>query len=222
MSFAAGDLMTRKAAHTLWHLFQIALVLLTLQVAAVSTLRYFSASGGVPEFILANAFANPFLVIHVAAGVLALLIGPLQFVRRIRTRMPAVHRMIGRTYVGACALGAPSGFMLAIGTQAGPVAATGFAVGALLWPIFTYLGVKAAIEQRFSEHREWMIRSYALMANAITLRLMLPAAGWMGLDFFASYSVIAWLGWITNLAIAEIYLRQTRASRPMGLKVAMA
>ena len=202
--------------------WKAAVVLLTLQVAAVSALRYLTGSEAAPEFILGNAFANPFLVIHVTAGVVALLIGPLQFVGRIRAQVPGIHRFIGRTYVGACAIGAPSGFMLAIGTNAGPVAGAGFAIAALLWPVFTYLGVQAAIEGRFAEHRQWMIRSYAITANAITLRLMLPLAGVMGFDFFAAYGVIAWLGWITNLAFTEIYLHRTPGSTKSEVTLATA
>ena len=106
--------MDRTIARIWTIVWKVALVLLTLQVAAVSALRYFTGSEAAPEFILGNAWANAFLVIHVAAGVAALLIGPLQFVRRIRAQFPAFHRAIGRTYVGACAIGAPSGFMLAI------------------------------------------------------------------------------------------------------------
>ena len=161
---------------------------------------------------LGNEFANPFLIIHVVSGAVALLIGPLQFVRLIRARTPAVHRAIGRIYVGACAIGAPSGFMLAIGTNAGPIAGAGFAMAGVLWPAFTYFGVRAAIERRFPDHREWMIRAYAIVANAITLRLMLPLAGALRFEFFAADQVIAWLGWITNLLLAEIYLRRTRGS----------
>ena len=214
--------MKRATTQTLSIAWRAAIVLLTLQVAAVSALRYFTASGEAPEFILSNAFANPFLVIHVAGGIVALLVGPLQFVRGIRAKMPALHRATGRIYVGACAIGAPAGLMLAIGTEAGPIAGTGFAVAALLWPLFTFLGVRAAIERRLAEHREWMIRSYAITANAITLRLMLPLAGVLGFDFFAAYSVIAWISWIANLVLAEIYLRRTRVFRIAETRLATA
>jgi hypothetical protein len=202
--------------------WKAAVVLLTLQVAAVSALRYFTANETAPEFILSNVFANPFLVIHVAGGVVALLIGPFQFVSRIRANMPAIHRATGRIYVGACAIGAPAGLMLAMGTNAGPVAGAGFAIAAVLWPVFTYLGVRAAIERRFTEHREWMIRSYAITSNAITLRLMLPLAGALGFDFMPAYTVIAWLSWMTNLALIEIYLRRTRSSTTTAVRLATA
>ncbi len=217
-----GDVMNRGTAQILSIAWRAAIVLLTLQVVASLSARYLTGSEAAPEFILGNAFANPFLIIHVLSGAVALLVGPLQFVRRIRERMPAFHRATGRTFVGACAIGAPSGFMLAIGTNAGPVAGTGFAIAALLWPLFTYLGVRAAIEKRFTEHREWMIRSYAITSNAITLRLMLPLAGALGFDFMPAYTVIAWLSWMTNLALFEMYLRRTRSSTTTAVRLATA
>jgi hypothetical protein len=198
------------------------LVLLTVEIAIVSALRYFTGSQAPPPPIVANAFANPFLIVHVAAGVTALLVGPLQFVRRIRVGRPAVHRSAGVAYLLACAIGAPAGFMLALGTTAGPVAGVGFAVPAVLWPLFTWFGWRAAVERRFTDHREWMLRSYALTATAITLRLMIPASALLGLEFVAAYRVIAWLAWTANLALFEYYIRRTRASAATYARVAHA
>jgi uncharacterized membrane protein len=205
--------MDRKLAAAGVYTLRAALVLLTLEIALMSILSYFTPFHAAPEPILANRFAHPFLALHVASGVAALLLGPLQFVQRIRDRLPLLHRTSGRVYVIACALGAPAGFMLALGTTSGPVAAVGFAIPALLWPVFTYLGVKCAMDGRFDEHRRWMLRSYAITSNAITLRLMLPFAGLvLHLPFSAAYPVIAWLSWMTNLALFEIYLRRTRTA----------
>lgn len=197
-----------------------AVVLLTVEIAVVSALRYFTGSEPPPPPIAANAFANPFLVVHVAGGVTALLVGPLQFVRRIRTRWPAFHRATGAIYIAACAIGAPAGLMLALGATAGPVASVGFAIPALLWPLFTWLGWRAAIERRFADHRAWMLRSYALTSTAITLRLMLPASALLGLDFFEAYRVISWLSWSTNLVLFEYYIRRSREAA--GLRFARA
>lgn len=187
-------------------------VLLTVQIAIVSALRYFIGSEPAPSIILANAFADPFLVIHVAGGVAALLAGPVQFARRVRARWPASHRATGRFYVVAVAIGAPTGFVLALGTTAGPVAGAGFAIQALLWAAFTWLGWRSAAGRRFDEHRDWMLRSYAITTSAITFRLMLPASAFLGLDFLATYRVIAWLPWIVNLALFEYHIRRSRGS----------
>lgn len=193
--------------------FSALLILLTGEVAAVSLLRYFTSLQTPPEVVTSNAFAHPFLILHVAGGVTALLIAPLQLIPRLRERRPAVHRAIGRTYALACAVAAPAGFMLALGTTAGPIAGAGFAVSAVLWAVFTFVGIRAAIEGRLDDHRAWMVRSYAITSTAITLRLMLPFAGLvLAIPFFPAYRVIAWISWLTNLAIAELYLRR-RSSR---------
>jgi hypothetical protein len=185
-----------------------AIGLLTAEVAYVSAVRYFTASQPPPQVIVENAFANPFLALHVGAGIIALVVAPLQLVARIRVRWPSFHRLVGRLCLLACAVGAPAGFVLAFGTTAGPIAGMGFAVAAVLLPLFTWLGWRAAIERRFDSHRAWMLRSYAVVAAAITLRLMLPFSGLvLHLDFFPAYRVIAWLAWLGNLALAEAYIR---------------
>ena len=48
-----------------------------------------------------------------------------------------------------------------------------------------------------------MLRSYAMTATAITLRLMIPASMLLGLEFRPAYQVIAWISWMTNLALVE-------------------
>ena len=193
-------------------LWGAAIVLLTALVAATALLRYFGDGDPPPPPIIANAFANPFLVVHVVAGVTALVVGPLQFLASIRKRAPMLHRAIGITYVAACAVSLPASLMLAVGTTSGPVAGTGFAMLAVLLAVFTWLGLRAAIERRFADHRRWMLRSYAMTATAITLRLMLPAAGFLGLEFLPAYQAIAWLSWMTNLALVEFYIRHNRGS----------
>lgn len=204
--------MTLKFARIYSVAWRAAIVLLTAQISIDSTLRYLANSQPAPEPILANAFATPFLVLHVIGAMIALLVGPIQFVRAIRTRWPTFHRTTGRIYVISCALGAPTGFVLALGTSAGPIAAAGFGLSAVLWLVFTWLGVRSVLDGRLDDHRDWMLRSYAVAAGAITLRLMLPAALMSGYDFYPAYQVISWLTWSTNLALCEYWIRRKRLS----------
>ena len=194
---------------TLW---RSALVLLTLQIAVVSLAKYVTGGAEAPPPILANAFADPFLLIHVVSGVIALVTGPIQFVRSLRSRFPAFHRATGRLFLSACLIGALSGFILALGTFAGPIAGSGFALQALLTALFACLGLRSVLERRFEAHREWMLRAYALIAAAITLRLMLPASIILGYEFLPAYQVIAWACWTLNLALCEFYIRRQRVS----------
>jgi hypothetical protein len=87
------------------------------------------------------------------------------------------------------------------------IASFGFAILAVLWLSSTWLAFQSARARDFSAHRHWMIRSFALTAAAISLRLGLPIAPALGYDFTTGYIVMSWASWIINLAIAEIYLR---------------
>ena len=214
--------MTRTFTRIYSLAWRAAIVLLTVQISIDATQRYLTGGQPAPEPILANAFASPFLVLHVVGGMAALLAGPIQFVRPIRTRWPAFHRATGRIYVLSCALGAPAGILLALGTSAGPIAAAGFGVPAILWPLFTWLGVRAALEGRLDDHRNWMLRSYAILAAAITLRLMLPAALMSGYEFYPAYRVISWLNWSVNLALCEFWIRSRRAPPTIEPRLAAA
>jgi len=189
-----------------------ALILLAFYIAYTSALRYFIGAEAAPPPVVANEFADPWLVVHVLGGVVALVVGPVQFIGAIRKRWPGLHRATGLAYVAACSIAAPAGLVLSFGTTAGPVAGAGFAALAVLWLYSTGQGLRAAFARQFDDHREWMLRSYALTAAAITLRLMIPASFILGLDFIAAYRAIAWLCWTTNLVLVEIYIRRTRAA----------
>jgi hypothetical protein len=52
-----------------------------------------------------------------------------------------------------------------------------------------------------------MIRSYALTAAAITLRMYLPLSFALKIPFEIGYPAIAWLCWVPNLLVAELYLQ---------------
>jgi hypothetical protein len=67
-------------------------------------------------------------------------------------------------------------------------------------------------QRKLSEHRTWMIRSYALTLAAVTLRLYLPASLIAGFPMTVAYPAIAWLCWIPNLLIAEWFVRSRHYS----------
>ena len=56
-----------------------------------------------------------------------------------------------------------------------------------------------------------MIRSFALTLAAVTLRLYLPLAAILSINFEDAYRAISFLAWVPNLLLAELYLRQRRA-----------
>jgi hypothetical protein len=174
---------------------------------AIVSYRYLvpGQPGAIPN-ILANRFANPALVVHVAGAATALFLGPLQFFGGIRRRWPHWHRRIGMVYVIGCLIGGLAGLALALGSTSGPIASAGFGALAAAWLIATATAWRFARARDFVRHRRWMIRSFALTLAAVTLRIYLPIAQIAQLDFHASYVAISFLCWVPNLVVAELYL----------------
>lgn len=185
----------------------IALALLCLGIAAYSA-RYLLHPPQTPAQALGNPRGVPWLVVHVAGSITALTLGSLQFIPALRRGAGPPHRWVGRVYVLACFVGGAAGLVLAPGSSAGPIAATGFGVLAVLWITVNLLGWRAALQGRFADHRRWMIRSWALTLAAVTLRLYLPLIVVFDLPFLPWYRAISFLAWVPNLILAELWLRR--------------
>lgn len=175
---------------------------------ALFSYRYLTGTWLLGPNVLANLFAQPWLKLHVAGAATALLVGAAQFLPGLRARWPALHRWNGRLYGLGCLLGGVSGLMLALGSTAGPIAAAGFGLLAIAWLATTTLGWRAAVARRLADHRRWMIRSWVLTLAAVTLRIYLQLAPLTDIDMLDAYRAIAWLCWVPNLLLAELWLRR--------------
>ena len=74
-------------------------------VIAIASMRYVIGVGPVAEVIPLNKFKDPWIILHAGFASLALLIGPFQFIQKIRSRFPMLHRWLGRVYVLSCTAG---------------------------------------------------------------------------------------------------------------------
>ena len=200
--------------------FAIWLVIMLLSVGVGGYALYLTSTG-FAAMPLHNPMLDPYgLQVHVAASGVAMLVGAFQFFKPLRAKAPALHRWIGRIYVAACVIGGVAGGVIALSSTAGPIAGWGFLMLALLWVPFTLLALRAAMRRDFIAHERWMIRSFALTFAAVTLRIYLPVAitqnqGEFPLD---AYRAIAWLAWVPNLIVAELFIATLR--KPKRPKVA--
>lgn len=144
---------------------------------------------------------------HIIFGGIALLIGWLQFVKKIRLNRVKLHRIIGYIYAVSVILSGVSGFYLAIFATGGIIPKIGFAGLAFAW-LFTTSSAYLAIRYKdFASHGKWMIRSYALTFAAVTLRLYSPILeGVIGIDGLTTYQLVSWLCWVPNLFIAQLII----------------
>jgi uncharacterized membrane protein len=175
----------------------------------------------VPAFDAGFARYPLLTLVHIVPGSLFMVLGPLQFVRRIRSRYISVHRWSGRVFVasgiiiGITAL--MMSFQMAIGGANETAATTFFAV------LFLFALGKAFLHIRRREitpHREWMIRAFAIGLAVATVRPI------VGLFFALSdlspeefFGIAFWLGFTLNLIAAEIWINYTRPKLTAQLPV---
>lgn len=184
---------------------------------ALFSLRYVAMTGPLlSPMVLANRFADPWLPLHAGAASLALLVGSFQFLSGPWLGRARWHRRAGQVFVAAAVVGSVSGFALALGAVAGPVARVGFGLLALAWGPSTLFGWWLARRGEWARHRGWMIRAWALTLAAITLRLYLLVLPMIPVDPVAGYQAISFLAWVPNLLIAEYWLRRRTGQSGYG------
>jgi uncharacterized membrane protein len=184
-----------------------------LDLAQVIPPTSLSTRGGVFD---AGFALHPILTLtHILPGALFMVLGPMQFVRGIRSRHLRLHRLLGRVYVAASVVIGLSALVLAFTvTIGGPVETAATLVFA---PLVLFALTKAVVHVRRHEialHREWMIRAFAIGLAVATVR---PIVGlFFGLTTLLPqqfFGYAFWIGFLLHVTVAEVWIRATR-TRP--------
>lgn len=146
--------------------------------------------------------------VHVFSAIFVLMAGYTQFSKRFRARHKRLHKRIGWIYAGVTILLAgPSGLIIGIYANGGLSSQIAFCLLALLWVLFTLMAILKIIQKQVQAHQQWMIRSFSLALSALTLRawkyVLVMLFHPKPMDV---YRVVAWLGWVLNLLIAELII----------------
>jgi predicted membrane protein DUF2306 len=148
------------------------------------------------------------LTLHVAAGSLALFIGPLQFWTGLRRIAPAVHRWTGRVYLACILVGVAMALYLAWKTSGGWTFGLPLAVTATIWAAATGTALAYIRARDVRRHRAWMVRSYALTFFFVFIRGLYDVPGFEQLGTESQVAAVsAWLSLAISLAAAEIAIR---------------
>jgi uncharacterized membrane protein len=112
------------------------------------------------------------LIPHMLGGTVAVLIGVMQLWLGATGRTGSLHRTLGKVYLGAVALGSIGAFYLAFTIQ---VRYFPYAIGlgslATAWVLTSGMAYIAIRSGDIEQHREWMIRSYAVTFAFVTFRI---------------------------------------------------
>ena len=190
------------------------LVAACVGVAGYALYAYFVVEpGSTVHPVMRRTFeAHRFAILtHVFASVVALLVGPWQFLPAVR-RHPLVHRRLGYAYFSAVFVGGGSGLYMATIAYGGFVARLGFGLLAVTWLLTAAMALGAVKRKDYAAHERWAIRCFGLTFAAVTLRIYLGTFFAAGMNFDDFYPAVAWLCWVPNVLFVEwVILR-----RPVG------
>lgn len=145
---------------------------------------------------------------HVVSSIFCLLAGFTQFSTTLRKKYPKVHQWVGWTYIVIILIfAAPSGLIMGYHANGGFWSQLAFCLLSILWFGTTYIAWRALSKKDYLQHQQYMIRSFALTLSAITLRLWkyIIVMIWHPRPMDV-YQIVAWLGWVLNLAVAEFII----------------
>ncbi len=185
-----------RSKTTLWTL----LGLTTLFVFITSEVLLFTDYPMYHAYRLQVIADRQLLIPHTLAGIFALLIGPINFSSRIRQRHLKLHRVLGRIYFFSVLVGASTGVALASGRPGFP----GTSMQAAAWVVCTTAAVITARNRHFTQHRQWMARSYAVTFTFVSSRVLnLWPRYWSHLgDSLSAVGVIAFT--LASLLIVDL------------------
>lgn len=205
------------------------MALLAIAMTAYAVSPYLAFNPALSRIPLNPAVAWHFtiLTIHALTGGVALLIGPWQFLPRLRSRYPTLHRICGRVYMLCVAIGSLAALYSALVSVDGFVAQAGFTFLAILWFYSVAQAYRAIRRGQIQLHRVWMVRNYALTFAAVILRI------WLGLGIVflllihhmygavtASpvYVSAAWGAWVLPLVCVEWFMNARLLRSPALVK----
>lgn len=143
-----------------------------------------------------------FLKAHILTGIIAITIGPFQFIHQIRSQSISTHKYLGYTYVINVTISSISGLVVAQFAMGGWITAVGFSTLSIFWLFSTLSGVVSICRKEVSNHKKWMYISYALTFAAIPQRTLLLLPLLTSVPFMPVYRLSAWLPWMLNAGIA--------------------
>lgn len=167
---------------------------------------------------------GPLLTVHIVFGMIALLLGPLQFFSSIRKSRPHFHRLTGRIYLISILIGAACAIILAINhtiaIQKKLVAGTGLLGLAGAGLLTSGMALWAISNRNFVQHREWMVKSYVITCGFTFYRILFVMTKSYiplnNIDYAKEASgIMAWSCWAIPLLITEAVL-QARKIRKLG------
>lgn len=182
-------------------------------------------SGYVPK----DVWGNIFFALHMALAAVITIGGPLQLIKRVRSKFPRFHRINGRIYIISAFVISLAGLYLAWmrSMAGGLVGAIFITINAMLIMFCAFYAVKFAMARKLAAHRKWAIRLFLAMSGVWFFRVFLM--GWIALnqgpvgfdmDTFQgpALNVLYTCSYILPVVFAGFYFKAKESKRPKAQK----
>jgi uncharacterized membrane protein len=192
----------------LWILFWAIVIGLSLYFYVETFLNYFE--GYVPENFKKGFFESKIWFIgHIAGASASLLLGPLQFWNRIRTRYMKYHRVAGKIFIIGSLIAAVCAFRINLMYDCKPCRIS-LGILSIIWLFSTAAAWWAIKNKNIKAHRQFMVRSYTAALAFVFIRLF-AIIGYQKLfpflDNLSDRRVTAeWLCWVIPFIAIETYM----------------
>jgi len=170
--------------------------------------REFGLLASKSDSLLSNVFWNIGFYGHILLGGLALLIGWVQFSKKLRNANLKRHRNIGKVYVIAAIISGICSIYIGFYATGGLISSLGFISLGIVWLYTTIKAYLAVKDGDLQLHQGMMIYSYAACFAAVTLRIWLPLLTIAFGDFEVAYRIVAWLCWVPNIIFAYFWVHR--------------
>ena len=148
---------------------------------------------------------------HLLSGIIAILIGPFQFIPKFRNSYLKTHRTLGKIYIITIITGSLCAFYMsfAVSPQVNIAWSISLFFLAFPWLISVLMAYRMIRLKRVQQHREWMIRSYVITFAFVLFRMIDETSLMRSLmeTFEERGPTVIWLSWAVPLFITEVILQ---------------
>ena len=147
---------------------------------------------------------------HVSMGIVALLVGPVQFWLGWKAKFIS-HKRLGIVYLISIGISSVTSFYLALTTTVSWIFGLGLGGLGIAWLLTTGMAFLAIKKHKLALHREWMTRSYIVTMGFVFFRLFVGITNALEIGtLFERLEAASWFCWAFPLLFGEIIIQRKK------------
>lgn len=178
-------------------------------------------------YVAKDLLGNVLFAVHMAMAAIITIGGPLQLMKKVRSKFPRFHRINGRIYITSAFLISLAGLYLAWfrSMSGGLIGAIFITINASLILLCAYYTIKYAVARKLKTHRKWAIRLFLAMSGVWFFRVFLMFwiminQGVVGFDMETfqgpALNMLYTFSYILPVLFAGLYFRAKESSSVNG------